>query len=190
MTRGFGRTLARAAARSAGVQGNIAGLSVETVGVGAGFKSTFKFNGMALPVTDALAYASQKIFDFADGIIRLKGGTAKLQFAVTTDRTATINPSASMTWSLGSVAASSITLASTMVDWLAKTTRTLDGTADALSTASSASAAAAASFDGTSTAIDLFLNVGFETNTQIDADGVIKVYGTIILFWENWGDNT
>jgi hypothetical protein len=188
MGRGFSRSLARAAMRNAGIPGNVAGLSVETTGQGA-FTTTFTFNAMRLTVTDALAYASQKIFDFADGKIRIKGGTAKLQFAVLTDRTATINPSASMTWALGSAAASSITLASTMVDVLAKTTRTLDGTLTALSTASAADIVAAATLDGTVTAKDLFLNVGFETNTEIDADGIIAVTGKIVLHWENWGDN-
>lgn len=189
MPRGFARSLARAAARDAGVPGNVAGLSVETTGRGGSFKTVFTFNGMRVSVTDALAYASQKIFDFADGKVRLKGGTARLQFSVVTDRTATINNNGSLTWSLGSAAASNATLASTMVDFLAKTTRTLDGAAAALSTASAADLAAAATFDGTATAKDLFLNFGFETGTDIDADGIIAVYGTITMLWELWGDN-
>lgn len=188
MPRGLKRTLARAAMRDAGIAGNVSGLSVETVGQGS-YVTTFTFNGMAIAVTDALAYASQKIFDFAAGKIRIKGGTSKLNFAVTTARAGTINDAASMTYALGSVAASNILLTATMVDVLAKTTRTLNGAAAALSTVSAADIAAASTLDGTTTPVDLYFNVGFETITDIDADGTIKVYGTIILLWENFGDN-
>lgn len=189
MARGLTRTLARAAAREAGIAGNVAGLSVETTGRGGAFRTVFTFNAMQLPVTDALAYASKKIFDFADGMVRIKGGTGKLQFAVLGARPSTINDSASLTWALGSAAASNIILSATMVNVIAKTTRTLDGATTALSTASTANVAAAASLDGTTTAIDLFLNVGFETNTDIDADGILAITGTITLLWELWGDN-
>jgi len=144
---------------------------------------------MQITVTDALAYASQKLFDFAPGKIRVKGGTASLAFAVLTARASTINDSAAMDWSLGSVAASSITLASTMVDVIAKQDKTLDGAVAAYTTAQAADVASAATFDGTTTAMDLFLNIGFPTNTEIDADGTLAVSGTITLLWENWGDN-
>ncbi|TIR42305.1 MAG: hypothetical protein E5X28_18755, partial [Mesorhizobium sp.] len=88
--------------------------------------------------------ASQKIFDFADGKVRIKGGTARLQFAVLTARASTINDNAALTWSLGSAAASSATLSGTMVNVLASTARTLDGVGTAVSTASTADIAAAA----------------------------------------------
>ena len=52
---------------------------------------------MQVPVTNALAYASQRIFDFADGKVRIKGGTARLQFAVLTARASTINDNAALT---------------------------------------------------------------------------------------------
>ena len=86
---------------------------------------------------------ARRLFDFADGKVRIKGGTARLQFAVLTARASTINDNAALTWSLGSAAASSATLASTMVNVLASTARTLDGAGAALSTASTADMAAA-----------------------------------------------
>ncbi|MER8455851.1 hypothetical protein NKH24_06890 [Mesorhizobium sp. M1300] len=187
--RGLQRTLSRAAAREAGIAPPKAGLSVVTTGRGGSFRSVFTFNAMQISVTDALAYASQKIFDFADGKIRIKGGTAKLQFAVLTARASTINDNASLTWGLGSAAASSATLATTMQNVIPVTTRTLDGATTALSTASTADVVAAATLDGTSTAIDLYLNVAFATGTDIDADSTLAITGTITLLWENWGDN-
>lgn len=189
MARGLPRTLARAAAREAGVAVPKAGLTAVTAGRGGSWRTVFTFNAMQIPVTDALAYASQKIFDFADGKIRIKGGTAKLQFAVLTARASTINDSASLTWGFGSAAASAATLATTMQNIIAVTTRTLDGATTALSTASTADVAAAATLDGTSTAIDGYLNVSFATGTDIDGDGTLAVTGFITLLWENWGDN-
>lgn len=189
MTRGLPRTLSRAAARAAGLAPPFAGLKAVTTGAGGAFKTVFTFNAMQVPVTDALAYASQKIFDCLDGKVRVKGGTAKMQFAVLGARASTINDNASLTWGLGTVAASSITLATTMQNIIPVTTRTLDGATTALSTASTADVVAAATFDGTTTPVDIFLNLAFATNTDIDADGVLAITGTITLLWENWGDN-
>ena len=84
MTRGLPRTLARAAAREAGLGSPKLGLKAVTSGQGGAWRTVFTFAGMQVPVTDALAYASQKIFDFADGKVRFKGGTARLQFSVLT----------------------------------------------------------------------------------------------------------
>ncbi|MER8511682.1 hypothetical protein NKH47_01830 [Mesorhizobium sp. M1060] len=189
MARGLPRTLARAAAREAGVNPPKAGLSVKTTGSGGRWRSVFTFNAMQMTVTDALAYASLKIFDFADGKVRINGGVAKMQFAVLTTRASTINDNASLTWGLGSAAASAATLATTMQNVIAVTTRTLDGATTALSTASIADVVAPATLDGTATAIDLYLNLSFATGTDIDGDGTVAVTGTITLFWENWGDN-
>jgi hypothetical protein len=189
MARGLPRTLSRAAAREAGIAVPKAGFSIATTGRGGAFRSVLTFNAMQISVTDALAYASQKLFDFADGKIRIKGGTASLQFAVLTTRASTINDSASLTWGLGSAAASSATLATTMQNVIATTTRTLNGATTALSSASTADVVAAATLDGSATAIDLYLNVAFATGTDIDGDGTLAVSGTITLLWENWGDN-
>jgi len=189
MTRGLPRTLVRATAREAGLAPPKAGLKAVTTGQGGSYRTVFSFNAMPVPVTDALAYAAQKIFDFLDGKVRIKGGTARLQFAVLTTRASTINDNAALTWSLGSVAASSATLAGTMVNVLASTGRTLDGAGAALSTASTADIAAAATLDGTVTPVDLYLNLAFATGTDIDADGTVAVTGAITLLWENWGDN-
>ncbi|PDQ18374.1 hypothetical protein CN311_25055 [Mesorhizobium sanjuanii] len=189
MTRGLPRTLSRAAAREAGLAPPRLGLKAVTTGQGGAFRTVFSFNAMQVPVADAQAYASQKLFDFLDGKVRIKGGTARLQFAVLTARASTINDNAALTWSLGSAAASSATLASTMVNVLPSTGRTLDGAGTALSTTSTADVAAALTLDGTTTPVDLYLNLAFATGTDIDADGTIAVTGTITLLWENWGDS-
>ena len=75
-----------------------------------------------------------------------------------------------------------------MVDLLAKQTSVLSAATAAYNTAVGAAHAAAAIFDGHTTPMAAFLNVGFETNTQIDADGILKVTGTIEILWINLGD--
>ena len=189
MARGLPRTLQRAAARAAGAVAPATGLTVKIDWQGGSYRAVFTLKDMAITVTDALAYASQKLFTFKEGKVRLKGGTASLAFAVTTTRASTINDSAAMDWSIGSAAASSSTLATTMVDFIAKQDKTLDGTGSAYTTAQAADFAAAATFDGTSAAKAIYLNVAFPTATDIDADGTLTVSGTLTLLFELWGDN-
>lgn len=170
----------------------VTGLSAIDVFDGITHQTTFNLSAMALTVTDALAYASKKLFTFTEGRINVLGVTSSLAFAVTTDRTdvtGTINDSASLTYALGSVAASNITLSSTMVDLLPKTTKILDGVAAAYTTVSTAALGApAAQFDGTTTPQPVYLNVGFETNTQIDHDGILNITGHVTVTWTNLGD--
>lgn len=135
-------------------------------------------------ITDANAYGGGKIYDFPAGRILLLGTTANLTLSVVGDQTTTINATASVTWGLGSATASNATLATTMVDMLPKTTAVLESGTKATTGA----LAASAQFDGTATAIDCFLNFGFETNTDIDGNGVLQVDGTITLTWVNLGD--
>lgn len=187
--RGLPRTLARQAARDAGLPPPVAGLKAVTTGVGGQYKTVITLQDLVIAVTSASKYASQKLFDFAAGKVRIKGGTASLAFAVTTARASTINDSAAMDWSIGSVAASSVTLASTMVDVIAKQDKALDGAVAAYTTAQAADLAAAATYDGTTTPVDIFLNIGFPTATDVDGNGTITVSGTITILHENWGDN-
>jgi hypothetical protein len=166
----------------------LGGLTVTEAGDGVLHRTTFTFSAFPLAVTDALAYASKQLYDFPAGRILILGSTASLAWAVTTDRDTTINNSASLTWAVGTAAASNITLATTMVDLLPKITKVLDGAVTAYTTASGGALAATTHFDGTSTSKDAFLNVGFETNTDIDGDGTLNVTGSITIHWINLGD--
>lgn len=189
MPRGLQRSLSRAASRQLGRQAAVSGLKRTISGDAAGaFRVKLTLSRMSITVTDALAYASQKLLDLPAGRIQMVGGVASLAFAVSTTRASTINDNAAMDWSIGSAAASSITLASTMVDIVAKQDKTLDGAVAAFTTAQAANAAATAFFDGTTTPMDVFLNIGFPTNTDIDADGTLLVSGTIELHFRNLGD--
>lgn len=175
-----------------GTREAITGMTVVESAAAGVHRVTITFAAAAFTITDALAYLGTKLYTFPEGRIMFLGSTASLQFAVTTDRTAgtgTINDSASLTWALGTVTASNITLSSTMVDLLPKTTKVLSAATTALNTASTgALATTPAHFDGTGTAKAMFLNFGFETNTDIDADGILAVTGAIRFVFVNLGD--
>ncbi len=167
---------------------NGAGVSVVESGNGIAQKTVLTLTNHLIAVTDALAYAGSKIYDFPEGRILILGVTVSLAFGVTGTRASTINANAAMDYALGTVTASTTALATTMVDLLPKVDHTLDGVDDAYTTAAGAALAASAQFDGTGTPKDMFLNVAFPTGTDIDADGELKVLGTITIHWINLGD--
>lgn len=172
----------------AAAQPAVGSITVKEVQFGHLHQTTLTLNALGMTVTDALAYLGKKIYDFPEGRIAIAGVTASIRWAVTSTRASTINDSASLTWALGSVTASAATLATTMVDLLPKTTKVLAAATTALNTASTAALAATAQFDGTTTALDMFLNVGFETGTDIDGDGTMTATGTITITWAHLGD--
>lgn len=165
-----------------------AGVTATDITDGVTHQTTFTFAAMALAVTDALAYASKLIYTFPEGRINIIGATGTLQFAVTTDRSTTINDSASLTWSLGSAAASNVALTATMVNELPLATKVLSAATTALNTASTNALAASAQLDGTTTPVPVYLNAAFATTTDIDADGSLSVTGSITITWANLGD--
>lgn len=166
------------------------GATVTAVEQGGGVvhKTVLTLAATPISVADANAYGSTKVYDFPEGRIAVIGVTSSLQFAVTSARAGTINDNASLTWAVGSAAASNATLSGTMVDMIPKTTKVLSAATTALNTASTAALAASAQFNGTGTAVDANLNVGFETGTDIDADGTLTATGTITITWINLGD--
>ncbi len=166
-----------------------AGLSLGgEYGFGPVRQTLVNLRGMQVAVTDAFAYASQDVYNFPEGRILVQGVTASLQWAVLTTRSSTINDSASLTWALGTVAASNITLTGAMIDLAAKATKVLAAGTTDLNGASTTALAASAQFDGTGTAKICRLNVGFETNTDIDADGTLAATGFILITWTHLGD--
>lgn len=171
-----------------GVAGPVATVTAEERGNSVTHQTVLTLTAMPMTVTDALAYASQKIYDFPEGRIAILGSTASLAFTTTSDLASTINSAANMDWSVGSAAASNITLATTMLDLVPKVDNATSTTINVAAAVTNGALAAAAQFDGTGTALDAYLNVAFPTNTEIDADGTLLVSGTITLTWINLGD--
>ena len=170
--------------------GAVNGATVSEVDRAAGqiHTSVLTLTATPLTVTDALAYAGVKIYDFPEGRILVLGSTGSLAFTTTSTIASTINSGAGLDWSLGTVTASSETLASTMVDILPKVDNPSSTVINVAAAATTGALAASAQFDGTSTAKDVFLNVGFPTTTDIDADGTLTITGTITITWIQLGD--
>ncbi|UOF81221.1 hypothetical protein [Caudoviricetes sp.] len=160
--------------------GAVAGLLTTVVeNIGLVKRTVLTFAARELTVTDVLAYAGTKIYDFPAKKVLLLAASASLQFAVQGANT-TINDSAAMDYSVGTVTAASTTLDSTEADIVPKVDAPLSATNGALSTAAVGDLAASAFL---ASAADVYLNVAFPTATEIDADGVLEITGTITLTW-------
>lgn len=168
---------------------SVAGLTVEEFGYGPARQTKLTLVNVPILITDSLAYASQKVYDFPDGRILVKGCTRNLAIASADVSAGTgLNSAAVVSTALGTAAASNLTLSSTMVD-LNPAGNISVGTANNVAgTAVGNALAASAQFDGTGTAKDMYLNLAVTTNTEIDADAYAYVTGTIIFNWENLGD--
>lgn len=144
----------------------------------ASYSVRIKLNSVVVTITDANAYGSLEIGSFyAAATANHSVENAVASFAFTKSDDASINDAATSTkWAIGTAAASNITLSSTMVDILPKT---------AIS-AWTANAASGSAYMTTKKFINsatpkIYLNFGFETNTDIDADGTITVTGELVL---------
>lgn len=176
------------------------GLScVEYGGNGIVRKTVFTLTAVAMTITDALAYASQQLYDFPAGNIRFLDCVATIQMTTTSAIASTLNSGATISWGVGTAAASSLTLATTMMNampgsgesvntFTSSTTINVAAAADNGILAHAATARGLAGADGTATPVDLYLNIAVPTNTEIDADATVTITGTIELTWTNGGD--
>ncbi len=177
-----------------------AGLTCEEFG-GNGIvrKTVFTLTNMPVTITDTLAYASQQLYDFPEGNIRFLDCVARIAMTTTSTIASTLNSGATISWGVGTAAASSLTLATTMMNampgsgesvntFTSSTTINVAAAADNGILAHTAAARGLAGADGTSTPVDLYLNLAVPTNTEIDADATVTITGTIELTWINGGD--
>lgn len=130
------------------------------------------------------AWGSVKVYDFPEGRILVHGVMAN-GIAVTPDTNA-IPTGGNGNISLGSVSASTNDLASTMVNLLPATALDNISATNAVNNA----LAASAQLDGTSTAVDLYVNLGVDDDNWLigAASGTNTVSGTITVIWSNLGD--
>jgi len=147
-------------------------------------RTTISLDGVEVAVADTGAFGYTGLFAFPAGRILILGVVCGVRWAVTSDRDTTINVDASLTWALGSAPASNKTLATTMVDLTPKTAVTLAALAALLNDASSPALASSAQF---ASGLEVYLNAGFETDTEIDADGTLEATGAITITWMNLG---
>lgn len=169
---------------SASASGNVASESV----FGAIHKTLLTLTDVAQAVVNGTEYQGTKIYTFPQGRILILGCQASLAQKTTSTIASTLNSGVTGAVSLGSVTASSTTLSSTMVDMAPSTAFTSSTTINVAGTAVNPVLAAAAQFDGHTTAIDMFLNSAYATTTDVDADATQTWTGTVRIVWVNLGD--
>jgi hypothetical protein len=151
-------------------------------------KTTLTLDNVGQTVVNGTEYQSTQIYDFPEGRILVLGAIGRLQQKTTSALASTLNASVTGAISLGTAAASSTTLSSTMVDLLPSTAFTSSATINVPGAAVTAALAASAQFDGTGTAKDVFLNTAYATTTDVDANATQTISGTITITWINLGD--
>lgn len=181
----------------------VTGLQVEESGFGVVRQTLFILTAMPLPgipVAGADQFVSQQLYDFPAGRITVLDCTTSLTFTTTTALATSLVSGASVTYGIGSVAASTIILATTVLDLMPGsgesaptfTSSTTVNVAPATVKGFLASVAAAqlgAKLNGTVTAADIFLNVSVLVDGSVVTNpGVLTVTGTVLVTWLNGGD--
>jgi hypothetical protein len=185
MARRYFNTSKRYFGYGAGAAAGTGVLAVEDGIAGAIQQTTLKFTDLVVTVanTTGASFGSQKIYDFPQGRIHLLGGRANLTLNwAGTD----IAAAGSGDFSLGTTATADATLGGTDVDLMASTAL-LDPFVLGIGTGKG-NLVTSTAFDGTATAIDMFLNIIIDDADVDDADtDPVTIDGTITFSWINYG---
>lgn len=171
-----------------GTAGAAASASVAVSESAAGaMKTTLTLSGVSITMTDATtagSHGSLKLYDFPQCNLLFLGGTCDLTI---TAGVGGITDTAAVVGSIGTtaVATDNATLTTTEADLIPSTDSTL--TAGAGETKGKTVTAGVVVFDGTTTAVDAYLNFAVP-DAGSTADDTLTVSGTITLVWSNLGD--
>lgn len=163
---------------------------VDEMGFGPFQRTKITFTSLPISMTDeagVVAYGGSKIYDMPIGNIKIIGATADL---TVTKSGAGINADFDGDFGVGTVTASNNATLSSTEQNIIPTTATPQAVSSA-TTAKGINAADIAPLDGTSTAIDIYLNFLIDDADQdITGNGAssLLVSGTIIITWINLGD--
>jgi hypothetical protein len=171
-----------------GTRAAVAGLSVKHAAMGPFIQTTLTLDNVAQSVVNGTEYQSTKLFTFPETRMYVVTTVATLQQKTTSVLASTLNASSTGAISVGTAAASNVSLTSTMVDLLPSTAFTSSATINVAGTAVTAVLAAAAFLDGTATAKSAYLNTAYATTTDVDADATQTISGSIVITWLNCGD--
>ena len=155
---------------------------------GALYQTTLSLVDVPQAVVNGTEYQSTLLYTFPEGRVLVLGCTATLAQKTTSTIASTLNASVTGAVSLGTVAASATTLATTMVDLMPSTAFTSSATINVAGTAVSSALAASAQFDGTSTAKNVYLNSAYATTADVDGNATQTFTGTVRVTWIWLGD--
>jgi len=173
-------------------QGTVAGTGVSSreYGIGAIRKTVFTFTDAEVTMADeagVVAYGGLKIYDMPAGAILFFGATADLDVTLTA---AGINADWDGDFGIGTVTASNNATLATTEQNILPTTATPQASGSATTANGQSTATENAVIDGTSTAVDVYVNFLVD-----DADHDITstptnlvLNGTVTILWVNLGD--
>ena len=165
------------------------GATVSATEVGFGgilHKTTLTLTATPLTLVnaDGLNGLGVKVYDFPAGGITILGASGSVAETTTSILADTLNASVTYNWGVGTTTQVNAVLATTEQNIIQATNGTASATINVAGAASPASRTAApASFDGHTTALDAFFNVGVATDTDIDAAATTTWTGTIYIVW-------
>ena len=137
-----------------------------------------------LTLADATVGAGVKIYDFPVGQITVLNASGSVQETTTSALATTLNASVTYNWGVGTTTQASGTLATTEQNIINTTNGTASATINVEAAASSSTQTVAPlAYNGKSTAIDAFFNVGIASATDIDGDATTTWDGTITITW-------
>jgi hypothetical protein len=152
-------------------------------------KTTITLANLAVTMRDTEQGGGVKIYDFPAGRILRLGAIGSIAVTTTSALASTLNASVTCNWGVGSTTQASATVATTEQDIVNVTAFTASATIDvAGAVANGVGPGVLASLDGTSTAVDAFLNLAVAVATDIDADATVLVNGSVTIHWINLGD--
>ncbi len=167
----------------------LTGVAVTESGVGPFKKTVITFTNHALAMVDAagvVAYAGRKVYDFPAGSIKIFGAVLDLDL---TKSSAGVIAAWDGDISVGTVTASNNATLSTTEQDIVPTTATPQAVAG-VTTGNARNAADITPFDGTTTAVDVYVNILVD-----DADHDVTttpcnliLNGTLTIHWANLGD--
>lgn len=165
------------------------GVSVAEISDGITTKTVFTFSNFAIVGVDDTGVggvAAVKIYDMPAGVIQFVGSTADLAL---TKSSAGINDTWDGDFGVGTATGTAATLATTEQN-IIPTTATPQAVAGATTATGFSTATENANIDGTSTAVDVYLNILIDdADHDIDSTPAnVIVNGTLTLVWRNLGD--
>lgn len=161
-------------------------VAARTIGSGPWFKTILTLTSVAVTMTDeagVVAYGGVKLYDLPEGAILFGGAVADLDITASGG----INANFDGDFGVGTVTASNNATLATTEQNIIPTTATPQAVSSVTTANGKSTATENAVVDGTSTALDVYLNFLVDDADQ-NGGGTITVTGTISILWCNLGD--
>jgi hypothetical protein len=152
-------------------------------------RTTLTLASLPQTVVNGTEYQGTKIWTFPAGRIIVFDTVISMAQKTTSVLADTLNASSTGAFSLGSATASATTLSSTMANFLPSTAFTSSATINVAGATFTGELDANGDYsemftlDGSSTAVDLYVNTAYATTTDVDADATQTLTGTIEIYW-------